>query len=682
LNPISPQQSPLGGLEALVQAATVERDRLEAKASLDRKTDASRSAIQTSPDLLFRPPLDGPRTHLQAPAPRTPVTPSLMSGSILRDSYSESSLRMGARSDTQTSKRRRQSDSFPSSDRSWDPPLPLDSSSQFSGLMGPGMKPRRLSSEIRAEVRPTLPFPSRDTEEAATAGSRMSPPRDHVVRRSYMTEEPRTVQSHVPDYRETVPSATIVPDVSRHMFAAEEPRPSVRQEPLLNIDLHRPPRKILRSDLVSSQDSPSPPPPPPPPPLPLLLTTSLAPPAPGAPTPPQAPCKQGEECSLRIHSPPHNDPPTPTATAPQRSTEVESAAVLERTTDSIIRGPSTIQEPSTPLVDSMPPNLTATEQINSVTPAPLPSSDVYGVSLGPPESFKPLSPPLPSPTVHHTDVTTEAPDAEPRPAISGLSSLEDTFNQSSPGPETGPPPTTASPSPRASSPTALGFANVDSVSDHHPVEVQITAVSEIGVMPIPEHRGSVKAETSPTLPEELEVVISPAAATPAPAVEIISPPSPDLPSETRRASTLIEVSIASEAALEPAVTKDLKPSGDDEQRHADMDVDEELLNLIGDGPLSRNLHPSPTKQEPSSPQDKYPSSLLPVKQESAPTILAPSHLSPAATTILTLQEGLSMLSPDTALSARDSEPSAVKLDERSAPKKKVSCLALVFNLLS
>ncbi|KAH9982393.1 hypothetical protein BGW80DRAFT_1263104, partial [Lactifluus volemus] len=265
LNPISPQQSPLGGLEALVQAAT-------AKASLDRKSDASRSAIQTSPDLLFRPPLDGPRTHLQAPAPRTPVTPSLMSGSILRDSYSES--------DTQTSKRRRQSDSFPSSDRSWDPPLPLDSSSQFSGLMGPGMKPRRLSSEIRAEVRPTLPFPSRDTEEAATAGSRMSPPRDHVVR--------RTVQSHVPDYRETVPSATIVPDV--------KPRPSVRQEPLLNIDLHRPPRKILRSDLVSSQDSPSPPPPPPPPPLPLLLTTSLAPPAPEAPTPPQAPCKQGEEC--------------------------------------------------------------------------------------------------------------------------------------------------------------------------------------------------------------------------------------------------------------------------------------------------------------------------------------------------------------------------------------------------
>jgi hypothetical protein len=227
----------------------------------------------------------------------------------------------------------------------------------------------------------------------------------------------------------------------------------------------------------------------------------------------------------------------------------------------------------------------------------------------------------------------------------------------------------------------LGFANVDSVSDHHPVEVQITAVSEIGVMPIPEHRGSVKAETSPTSPEELEVVISPAAATPAPAVEIISPPSPDLPSETRRASAFIEVSIASEAALEPAVTKDSKPSGDGEQRHADMDVDEELLNLIGDDSLSRNLHPSPTKQEPSSPQDKYPSSLLPVKQESAPSILAPPHLSPAATTILTSQEGLSMLSPDTALSVRDSEPSAVKLDERSAPKKKVSCLALVFNLL-
>jgi hypothetical protein len=185
----------------------------------------------------------------------------------------------------------------------------------------------------------------------------------------------------------------------------------------------------------------------------------------------------------------------------------------------------------------------------------------------------------------------------------------------------------------------------------------------------------VKAESSP---EEPEVVISPTAATPAPTVEIISPPAPDVPSETRRASTLMEVSIASEAALEPSVTKDSKPSEDSEQREADMDVDEELLNLIGDDTLSRNLHTSSTKQEPSSPQDKDPSSLLPVKQESTPSI---SHLSPTATAIPTSQEGVSMPSSDIALSARDSETSAVKLDERSAPKKKVSRLALASSSL-
>jgi hypothetical protein len=667
LNPVSPQQSPLGGLEALVQAATVERDRLEAKASLDRKADASRSAVQMNPDLLFRSPLDGSRTHLQAPAPRTPVTPSLMSGTLLRDSYSESSLRMGTRPDAQTSKRRRQSDSLPGPECGWDPPLPLDSSLQFSGLMGPGMKPRRLSSEIRTEARPTLPLPSRDIEEAAAAGSRMSPPRDHAARRSYMTEDPRTFQSHVPDNREIVPSATIVPDVSRYVLAAEEPRLSVHQEQRSNVDLHRPPRKILHSDLRARPGTHSPPS------LPLLLSTSLEPPAPPAPTPQQLPGEQDEKCTPQVPSPPHNDIPTPMASVPQRFSEIESVAVLEKTMDSTVRDASTTQESSTALVDSLPPdNSTTTVQGGFVTPASLPPSNAYDDSLGPAEPAKLPSPPLPSPKAQRMDIAMEAPDTE-SPAISDSPARGDTLNQPTPEPEFGHPPTTASPSPRASSPAALSFQGGTSI--HHLVGVQSTATSETGtVVPLPELQDSAKAETSPTSPEELEAVISPAAATPVPAAEVVSLPGPDVSPWTFHASTPMEINIDSEAALEPTFTTDSKQSRVDEQRHADMDVDEELLNLIGDDLPPRSSHTSSKKQEPSSPEDNYPSSHPLVKEESAPSILVPPHLSPAAITFPTSPEGVSTHSPETALSARDS----LKLDERLAPKKKVTYLVLVF----
>ncbi|KAI0257634.1 hypothetical protein BJV78DRAFT_50525 [Lactifluus subvellereus] len=678
LNPVSPQQSPLGGLEALVQAATVERDRLEAKASLDRKADVSRSAVQRSPELLFRSSLEGPRMHLQAPAPRTPVTPPLMSGPLLRDSYSESSLRMGARPDVQTSKRRRQSDSLSGSERSWDSPLPLDSPSQFSGLMGPGMKPRRLSSEIRTEVRPTLPLPSRDIEEAVAAGSRMSPPRDHATRRSYMTEESRTFQTHVPDYREAVPSAIIAPDVSRYVFATEDPRPSVHQELRSNVDSHPPPRKILRSDLIARQGTPSPPPPPRP------LSTPLEPSAPLAPTPPEQilPCDQDEECSPQWHSPPHNDIPTPTATAPQRFAEIESVASSEKTMDLTIRGVSTTQEPSTALADSLPPdNLTTTAQRSPVIPVSPPSSYVYDDPLGPAEPAKPPSPSLPSPEARRTDVALEAPDIESCPAISRLSSpaREDTLNQPTPEPETEPPPTTAPPSPRPSSPDASTFK--DGISVRHPVAVQITAASETGtVVPLSELKDSVKAEPSFASPEDLEPTISPAVTTPAPAAEVISLPVLDVSPGTSHghAPTAMDIDSSSEAALELAVMTESKPSQVDDQRHADMDVDEELLNLIGDDLPSRSSRSSFNKQESPPTEDKPHS---PVKPEDAPGILISSPPSPAATALPAPQEGVSMLSPDTALSARDSETSTLRLDERSVPKKKVSYPGVGFLLV-
>ena len=665
LNPVSPQQSPLGGLEALIQAATVERDRLEARASLDRKADASRSAAR-SPELLFRSSLEGPRMHLQAPAPRTPATPPLMSGPLLRDSYSESSLRMGARPDAQTSKRRRQSDSLSGSERSWDSPLPLDSSSQFSGLMGPGMKPRRLSSEIRTEVRPTLPLPSRDTEEAAAAGSRMSPPRDHATRRSYMIEEPKT---HVPEYREAVPSAIIAPDVSRYVFATEDPRPSIHQELRSNVD-SPPPRKILRSDLIGRQGTPSPPPPPRP------LSTPLEPPAPLAPTPPEQipPCDQDEEISPQRHSPPHDDIPTPTATAPQRLVEIESVASSEKTMD------LTIQEPSPALADSLPSdNLATTAHHCPVIPASPLLTNVYDDSLGPAEPAKPSSPPPPSPEARRTDIALGVPDIEPCPAISRLGSpaREDTLNQHTPEPETAPPPTTASPSPRPPSPDASSLK--DGIDDHHPVVVQIAAASDPGtVSPLLESKDSVKAEASLASPEELEVMTSPAVATPAPAMEVVSPPVLDVSPGTGHAPTAMDIDTRSEAALELAVITESKPSQVDDQRDAEMDVDEELLNLIGDDLPSRSSHISCKKQESPPTEDKYPASHLPVKPEDAPGILISSPPSPAATIFPTPQEGVSMFSPDTALSARDSETSTLKLDERSIPKKKVSSRSWFF----
>jgi hypothetical protein len=342
-----------------------------------------------------------------------------------------------------------------------------------------------------------------------------------------------------------------------------------------------------------------------------------------------------------------------------------------------------MQEPSTTLVRSLTPDNLTTEQGGFVIPPSSPLSGVDDDSLGPAEPAKPPSPALPSPVARGTDTATEVPDNESCPAISRLSSPahEDILNQPTPEPETGHPLTIASPSPRISSPTALG--SKDGTSDHHPMGVQIAASETGTVIPPSEPQDSVKAETLLTSPEKPEAVISPATATPPPSAEVVPLPVREVSPGTSHASTLMEINIGSEAAFEPAVTMDKKQSWVDEQRDAEMDVDEELLNLIGEGDKlpSRSSHTSSEKQKLSPLEDRFTSSHPSVKQESAPGILVPFHPPATATTFPTSQEGISMLSRDTALSARDSETSTLKSDERSAPKKKVNYLTLVLGSL-
>ena len=665
MNPISPQQSPLGGLEALVQAATVERDRLEAKASLDRKADASRSAVRRSPE-LFRPSHESSRTHLQAPAPRTPVTPSLISGPPLHDSYSESLLRVGPGPETHPSKRQRQSDPHSGSDHSWDSPPSWDSSPQFTGLMGPGIKPRRQSSEVRTEIRPTLPIPSWDKEEASLAASRVSPTRERSARRQlqYLTEE-KSSRSHVPSYREPVSSTIFAPDDSQHVFVAEEPRLMLHQDIWSNADSHPPPPKASRSDLLLDKQVH-----PPSPPSPRPFFRPSEPLVPLAPAPrQQSPSPERDDrCSSQSHPPPRNGTPVPVATAAQKFAEMEVATGSEQSMDSTVSS-IPMQEHSVALVEPLlHDSIAPAVQDNPVFITSSSPLNVYDVHLSPAVSVKSPSPAPPPPDAHDTDITQAVQAVQSPLGISRPSSLsrEDVPNPPSPGKKPCPPPTTASPSPQADSPSTSSLQDVISVGQ--PVEHQMTPIFETGpVSLVTEPPNPVDTRTSLAPVGESEAVKSPV--TFPPAVEAVPLPEPDGSPRADEASIPIVIEIKCEASPELDVAIDANQTQGTEQCHTDMDVDEELLSLIADDLPSRSRQTLPRKQEPSSSKvEHFSTDHVPLKQESVLGTLPPSHPSPGPSSVTINPEAVSTLSPF----ARDSEASTLKLEERPPQKKKVN----------
>lgn len=644
LNPVSPQQSPLGGLEALVQAATVERDRLEAKASLDRNADTSRSTVRRSPELLFR------SSHLQAPAPRSPVMPSLISGP-LRDSYSESSLRIGPGSETHPSKRQRQSHPYSGSDHSWDP------SSQFSGLMGPGITPRGQSSDIRTEIRPTLPIPSRDKEGASPMASRVSPTRERSVRKQHVIEE-KPFRSHGPGYREPV---TYVPEEGWHVLAAEEPRSMARQDLRSHVDSHQPMPKVSRSVMASEKQVS---PPSSPPPQALVIPSKLPPP-------------RGREdiSSPQAHPLSHNDTLPPVTTS-QTFVEMENATGSEKLTESTVPRASAPEESSVPRVESLPPNsVTAAVQESPVVVASLPTwntRDVGGAAAA--DTIKLPSPVLPSRGEAETTLAT--PGIQSSPAISRVSlpPHENVLNPPASEQEACPPPTTASPSPRAVSPAISDFQ--DGMRANQPMDEQIFAVAGTDT-------ATLVAESQDRVDTSLISSGEPEATTSPVAVPLAAEPTPlavsDSPHMTESPLIPIINEVKSEPAPELDITVDSKHGHVVEQGQAEMDVDEELLSLVADDLPSRSSQTMLRKQGPSPPDDKHAFSFhAPLKQEPAISTITLSCPSPAPSPFAMSLDRVSKLSPDTAVSVRDHETSMLKTEERPAQKKKVIQSMLTF----
>ena len=672
LNPVSPQQSPLGGLEALVQAAVVERDRLEAKASLDRRADASRSTVRRSPE-LFRSPHESSRTHLQAPAPRTPITPSLISGPLLRDSYSESSLRTGPGPEVHPSKRQRPSDPHPGPDHSWDPTPSWDSSSPLTGLTGPGIKPRRRSSDVRTEMRPTVPIPSWDKEEASVAASRVSPTRERSTRRQYSMEE-KSSRSHVPSYREPVTSTIFAPDDIRHVFAAEEPRLTVHQDLRPNIDL-RPPPKVLLSDLLLEKHVP---PPSPPRPLFKLAEPPVPPaPAPRPQSPPPAPhTVRDDGYSPQAHPSPRNDTPASTVTAAQNFVEMETAVSLEQSMDTTVPSLPPLLGPSAVLVESLPPNnLPAAVQDSPAFIASSSISNVHDDHLSPavPVQFQSPPTPTPSPDTHNADIALAIEDVQSPVGISRPSSLPREDAPNPPSSEQGPrlPPTTASPSPRAVSPAALSFQDV--VSADQPVRPRMTSASETSHVTLATELQN-PVDTSVGEPEAVKSPV-----TFPPAVEAVPLPKPDSSPTADEAPIPVVNVIKSEAAQELDIRLDTNQTQDTEQRDTDMDVDEELLSLIADDLPSRHSQNMLRKQEPPPTEIKLsPSSHAPLKHEPVLSTLTPS---PGPSSFTIKSERISTLSPDAMAFGRDPDVSTLKPEERPPQKKKVNQSVLGFLLI-
>lgn len=660
LNPVSPQQSPLGGLEALVQAATAERDRLEAKASLDRRPDATRSVVQRSPERHFHPSLEAPRMHLQAPAPRAPVTPTAISGPLLRDSYSESSIRIGVSPEAHPSKRRRQSDSNSASDRSWDSLPSWDSSSQFSGLMGPGIKPRRLSSEIRTEVPHAPVMSSQVTEESSTRGRRVSPVRDRTTRTQLMVEDKHTFHSHVPTYRDLAPATIPLGDDQHILRTAETRHRDIRS----NIDSHPPRPKISHSNVILERHSALPGTPSPP----ASSTTLLGPSA----TPPSVLQQQtflpeeDEGRSTQIHTPPRNNASVSVGTILPKSVGTQGSDSLREAEDVTSIRASALQESPVALPESFPPDNVrspTTKHGGRVILASPPTSNALDDGPSSVGLVKSLSPPPPHPNVR-TDTAHAVPDTELSPRIPDLPPHEDAPYQPPSEHEADPPPATASPSPHPPSPAAPDSG--DETSPDHPMEEWISSAPETRAAAYnPELEIPADAETSYVSSGVDEVVRSPAT-TPLVA-ESSSLPMPDALPKIEDASRSINLDDDEASAV------DSRQGQIPEQRHVDMDVDEELLSLIGDDLPGRGSQTKSKKHDFVSSEGKHSSRSPLPKQETTLSTLSSPDSSPvvAVPAHAVKQERASVLPTDTAVGTRDSETSSVKLDERPSQKKKV-----------
>lgn len=672
LNPVSPQQSPLGGLEALVQAATAERDRLEAKASLDRRPEATRSVVQRSPERHFHSSHEAPRMHLQAPAPRAPVTPSTISGPLLRDSYSESSLRIGVSPEAHPSKRRRQSDSNSASDRSWDSLPSWDSSSQFSGLMGPGIKPRRLSSEIRTEVLHAPVMSSQVTEESSTRGRRVSPVRDHAIRTQLMVEEDKhTFQSHVPIYRDLAPA--INPPDGQHILRTAETRPNLHRDIRSNIDTHPPRPKISHSNVILERHSVLLGPPSPPASSSTLLGLSAAPPL-ALQQQTLAP-EDDERRGTQTHTLPRNDALVSVGTISPKTLGIQRFDSLREAEDVTSIRASASQESPVASAESFPPdnnNSPTTKHGGRVilaSPSTLNSLDDGTSSTG---LVKSLSPPPPRPNVR-TDTAHAIPNTELSPRIPDLPPHENAPYQPSDH-EADPPLTTASPSPHPPSPAALGSG--DETSPDRPMQAWISSAPETRattsnpLLEIP-----VNAETS-YVSSEVDGVLRSPATTPLVA-ESSSFPMPDDPPKIDDASRSLNLDDDDEASA-----VDSRRGQIAEQRRVDMDVDEELLSLIGDDLPGRGSQSKSKKHDFVSSEGKYSSRSPFPKQESTFSTLSSPDSSPAVTVPVhtVTQERVPVLPTDAAAGTRDSETSSVKLEERPSQKKKVNLTILAFHL--
>ncbi|KAI0271367.1 hypothetical protein BC834DRAFT_966858 [Gloeopeniophorella convolvens] len=670
LNPVSPQQSPLGGLEALVQAATAERDRLEAKASLERKTDGSRSAVQRSPELLFRSPHDIPRTQLQAPAPRTPITPSLISGPLLNDSYSESSFRTDTSPEVRPAKRRRQSDSQSGSDRGWDSPPSWDTPASFGvgALMGPGVKPRR-SSDVRTEMRQAPSMPLREAEEVITASRRMSPPKDPPPRRPSKSEKQRPPPpSQVQDRHEPELSPTLAPEHDRYSLSSayDAPRTSIHRDSRAStfgaVPLRR---KISQPDLPAERHSPQL--------QPLQTAPALLGPVPSPLQSPQqrTPISEPvEDHSSRVQAPASHKSSMSVSmlvSAPPAVKSVFLSAVLEpqstftETTSSIMQ-----EESSLAVVDDAPPSPVPDVHSSAASPVSRLTSEPREERSAPAEASDAEPPLLPSPKVDDTRIVQNAtPEPAPHPRSPTPPRAESPEHVSLKQ-ESEPPP--AAPlSPVQSPPPAIPSPKDWAPFEHAP-EIEIAVPEREPSPAVVQAKIDVAIPTPPT--EEPRTSPSPA---PAPPTLGSEPPlEQEEVSRLDDAAAAMSVDIDLEIARELDLAVESVEADSSEPAQVEMDVDEELLSLIEDKP-PRSSQSASKRRGPPSPELKSSASHSPLlNQEFGAGRSTPSYLTTSVSAPTIKSERASMPPPSGTVSTRDSEAATPKPEDRLAQKKKAS----------
>jgi len=355
---------------------------------------------------------------------------------------------------------------------------------------------------------------------------------------------------------------------------------------------------------------------------------------------------------------------------------MRSAGDQEETIDltpiraSPVEGPPVALPESLQLVNSKSPTPKPGDRVILASPSILNTIDDDPTSA---VLVKPPSPPPPHLSVHSADIVQAAPDTDLSIRIPDLSLHEDASYQLLQEHEAERPLTTSpSPLPSPVAPGSRGEANPD-----HPTEESISSVSETrATASNPELETPVNTEPTLTSFVVDEVMRSPVV-TPL-AVETSSRTTPNDTFKISDASCPKNADDGDEAS-----TVDLKQSQIAEQRDVNMDVDEELLSLIGDDLPSRGSQTKSKKHDFVSFEGKktFCSPLL--EQESTPNRLFSPDPPPVVTAsaLEVKQERASALSTDTAMGTvgtRDSETGALKLEERLSQKKKVNLRCWLF----